>query len=346
MSSVLKEIDQDDINTNFLCGLTIIHKGNCIRHKYNIVPSLYIPMYSLTKSFICYLCHILSIDGTIYLYDTISTYFPEIKEYHRNPNSFHWEEVTIHNLMNHMSGILPDLTSMFLYPGESDFTINDIIKCLCLIECKKPMQKFFYSDIGYILLGCVLERITQKSLEQLLRDHIFSPLQMTSACLKPKHSISILPGTIRNRNKDIVLTRTIDPLVYAADGLYLTVDDITKWLIELQSPTLISSIIQQDIFSPQSILPHRKAYVHAFTHLESVFNTYGNGYHINNYKQYLVASHSGGFGAGTVSTIMVIPELNLSCYMLISDEKYFDWKFKVLKELISTIETNDNNNIK
>ncbi|OAS21053.1 serine hydrolase domain-containing protein [Paenibacillus oryzisoli] len=55
-----------------------------------------------------------------------------------------------------------------------------------------PAQRFHYSDTGYILLGRIIECITEKSFNDNLHDEIFLPLQMNDSYLmfysQPQHT--------------------------------------------------------------------------------------------------------------------------------------------------------------
>jgi CubicO group peptidase (beta-lactamase class C family) len=51
-----------------------------------------------------------------------------------------------------------------------------------------PGTKFLYSNVGYVLAGHMAEKITGKSWEDLLRERLFKPLEMSSAGFGP-------PGT-------------------------------------------------------------------------------------------------------------------------------------------------------
>ena len=44
---------------------------------------------------------------------------------------------------------------------------------------------FSYSNAGYIIVGAILERVSGKQWETLIRDRLFTPLKMTSAGFGP-----------------------------------------------------------------------------------------------------------------------------------------------------------------
>ncbi len=57
-----------------------------------------------------------------------------------------------------------------------------------------PNAKATYSNVAFILLGIVLENITGKSYEDLVKSNFFQPLGMQrSTITKPKDSDGIIP---------------------------------------------------------------------------------------------------------------------------------------------------------
>jgi len=53
----------------------------------------------------------------------------------------------------------------------------------------EPGAKSVYSDIGFILLGAIIERLTGRPLDQLARERIFAPLGMTNTMFRPPKSL-------------------------------------------------------------------------------------------------------------------------------------------------------------
>lgn len=47
------------------------------------------------------------------------------------------------------------------------------------------VEEGHYSCLGYIALGCILENITEKRLDELAKEYVFSPLGMSAAWYAP-----------------------------------------------------------------------------------------------------------------------------------------------------------------
>jgi D-alanyl-D-alanine carboxypeptidase len=84
-----------------------------------------------------------------------------------------YEPITIHHLLTHTSGLI----------GGSDFSPDQRYEVWALreTEAAAPGVRARYSNVGYKLLGLILEAVTGKSYSQLVAERIFTPLGMTNA---------------------------------------------------------------------------------------------------------------------------------------------------------------------
>jgi D-alanyl-D-alanine carboxypeptidase len=83
------------------------------------------------------------------------------------------EPITIHQLLTHTAELI----------RGSDFTPDQRFEVWSLrdVEAAPPGQKARYSNVGYKLLGLILEAVTGKPYAQLVRERIFAPLGMSNA---------------------------------------------------------------------------------------------------------------------------------------------------------------------
>ncbi len=103
------------------------------------------------------------------------------------PIKNYWQEfpysgnITIHQLLSHTAGIpnpIP-LSWIHLETGHSSFDRNSFFKPIFDKYNKprsKPNEKFFYSNLGYVLLGQLIEKITGNTYEQFIIENIISKL--------------------------------------------------------------------------------------------------------------------------------------------------------------------------
>jgi len=134
---------------------------------------------SLTKVFatttslmICYDRKLFNLD------DTVVKYLPEFANNGK-------EEVTIKNLLLHNSG----LPSYKRFYGKYN-SAEEVVGELYSIELEyKTGTKTVYSDLGMIILGKLIEKITAKKLNQFCEEEIFQPLQMNCTYFNPPDSL-------------------------------------------------------------------------------------------------------------------------------------------------------------
>jgi len=96
------------------------------------------------------------------------------------------ELVTVRELLTHMSGLAPDIETKTDWHGQAE-----AIKKACAEKLSsKPGTVFKYSDINFILLGEIVQRVSRTPLEIFVQREIYSPLKMTdTGFLPPKEKL-------------------------------------------------------------------------------------------------------------------------------------------------------------
>lgn len=100
--------------------------------------------------------------------------------------------VTLRMLLAHSSG-LPAYEKLFLKSGTRDQLLQAAFITPLAAD---PGTRAEYSDIGFIILGTVLERLADESLARFCQREIFSPLGMANTTFNPPPKIrAIIPPT-------------------------------------------------------------------------------------------------------------------------------------------------------
>jgi beta-N-acetylhexosaminidase len=121
--------------------------------------------------------------GRIALDAPVERYIPE---WNAGPNPEWRKRVTIRHLLTHSSGL----------PAHKDYFLTihsqrEVIASICKESLEyEPGTKTVYSDLGFILLGEILERATGRTIDQLARERIFAPLGMADTLFKPAKALS------------------------------------------------------------------------------------------------------------------------------------------------------------
>lgn len=128
---------------------------------------------SVTKPFTAILIMQLVADNKLDLHKPISTYLPD---YPKTNGS----QITIHHLLTHSSGTVRDYESknkQNKYPDRQ--RPEKLIQDFAHLPLEfKPGEKFEYSNSGYLVLGAIIETITGKSYEEVLKEKILLPLNL------------------------------------------------------------------------------------------------------------------------------------------------------------------------
>ena len=106
--------------------------------------------------------------------DRLSRYFPEYREGQK-------QQVALEHLLTHSSG-LPAHVPLYKHAGGKEDILRRILETP--LEYQSGSRSL-YSDLGFILLGAVLERACGDSLDNLARKQIFEPLGMSRTCFHP-----------------------------------------------------------------------------------------------------------------------------------------------------------------
>jgi CubicO group peptidase (beta-lactamase class C family) len=136
---------------------------------------------SITKTFTATILAYYVNEGKMKLSDPITKYLPDSVAPNRQ-----LQFITLEMLSNHTSG-LPDSPNNFAdYMSDPLNPYKDYNKQALysyLKNCRlnsKPGEKFAYSNLGFGLLGTILERVSGKTYEQLVKTIICKPLGMES----------------------------------------------------------------------------------------------------------------------------------------------------------------------
>jgi uncharacterized protein YbbC (DUF1343 family) len=111
--------------------------------------------------------------GKIRIDDPVTKYLPEFQDGH--------SDITIRDLMTHFSGLRPDLDLKPVWSGYE----TGIERALKDQPARPPGIRFVYSDINFILMGEIVDRLSGKMLNDFARENIFEPLGMRDTMFLP-----------------------------------------------------------------------------------------------------------------------------------------------------------------
>jgi Beta-lactamase class C and other penicillin binding proteins len=121
----------------------------------------------------------------VVLDDPVERYLPEFNRA---------EKLTLRQLLDHTSG-LPDWLPLYLEVAGKGFS-KDEIEEFYTVEINRtplrhpPGEKRLYSDLGFILLGFILEAVYSEPLDSLFESRVAGPLGMRQSLFNPLSSLS------------------------------------------------------------------------------------------------------------------------------------------------------------
>jgi CubicO group peptidase (beta-lactamase class C family) len=158
-----------------------------------------------------------------------------------------WEDITIHHLLTHSSGI----TSMVMYSGSFPITPAKLIALVKDLSLDfQPGEKVSYSNCGYWVLGYIIEQVSGQSYNDFIKQTIFEPLEMHDSGYEQDP-----PGLAvgyKNQYSIATLSSMSDSsFAYSAGALYSTVEDLYRWDQALYTDQLIPRELLDQMFVPR-----------------------------------------------------------------------------------------------
>jgi CubicO group peptidase (beta-lactamase class C family) len=203
---------------------------------------------SITKQFTSMLVLQLVQEGKIKLEGKLTDYLPD---YRKDTG----DRITIHQLLNHTSGI-PSYTGMpnfFKDVSRNPYSVSDFVKKYASGDLEfEPGTKWNYNNSGYFLLGAIVERVTGKPYEQVLKERILDPVGMKDTGYDHYETILAKRASgYEKRPGGYVNAPYLDmSLPYAAGSLYSTVGDLYLWDQALYTDKLLSPQLKELMFKP------------------------------------------------------------------------------------------------
>ncbi len=219
--------------------------------------------------------------------------------------------VTIRHLLQHTSGIksftdLPTYRERMTIDVDHDNIINRVKQEPFHFA---PGEKYRYCNSGYYFLGVILEDATDQKYDELLKERIFTPLELSQtyydrpATIIPHRAngYSNWGGKLRNAR---YLSMT---LPFSAGALASTVEDLVAWQRALVNNKLLSTDSYELMTTTAQLADGKPA-------------AYGLGTFIRKHNGRLTFGHGGGIN-GFRSQLVYYPESDYTIVVLANCEQ-------------------------
>ncbi len=258
---------------------------------------------SITKQFTATAILKLQEEGLIKLDDKLSKYIPDFPR---------GDEVTIHHLLTHTSGIhsytgKPDFYQRVTSPIKTEELVNEIKKDTYDFN---PGDKYLYNNSAYFILGYIIEKVSGLSYGDYLSKNIFIPLGMKNTGVhRPDLKIEHEAAGYSYENSKMQKALNWDMSWGGGAGsLYSTTEDLFKWNEALFNGKVLSSKSLDAAFTPAKTKEKPEP---------DPGNGYGYGWGIQKLRGLKVIGHSGGLD-GFNSNLMRVTDQNMTVVVLLN----------------------------
>lgn len=275
---------------------------------------------SVTKQFTAAAILKLREDDKLDTSDRLSKFFPVFPR---------GDEVTLHHLLSHTSGIHSYTSDPgFLKGVAKSVKAADLVEKISKASFDfEPGERFKYSNSGYFLLGLIVEKACGEPYGEYLREKFFRPLGMKNTGVHQRGSEPAGEAYGYTR-KESGYRRALDwdmSWAGAAGALYSTVRDLDRWNEGLFALNVLNKKSLELAFTP--VKPLGKG--------GKVFYAYG--WIIQRHRGLRAVAHNGGLH-GFQSYLARYPEQKLTVAVLANAEFSPGAKAQVLAELwLSTV---------
>jgi len=225
---------------------------------------------SLTKTFTAIAIMQLAEQGRLSVENPLSTYLPHFPNAHR---------ISLRDLLSNTSGVLDyllldDFQQFMTRPHTTADLIARFADKPLLFE---PRSQFGYSNSNWVLLGAVLETLTELTYDECIRQRVLLPARMTDSGF----DWEMLPLALRatgyteGENGVVPSLTSHSSVLHAAGAMYSTVDDLLRFDSALNNNSLL----------------HRDTLMSMW---QAAPTGYGYGWEVHQLHGRRMVAHSGG----------------------------------------------------
>lgn len=242
--------------------------------------------------------------GEIVLFDKVVDIIPE----------FRHKDITIYNLLTHTSGLPADINNYKVCKSK-----KEIIDKIYSTDLEYGTgKKVLYSDIGFILLGIIIEQITG-SLDGYFDKNIATPLGMMDTCYNPSEEIKARCAATEYKEERGYIKGTVhDGKAFIMGGisghagLFSTVKDLGNFC---------SMMLNNGVFNNLRILSENSIKLLSRCHTLSLNENRGLGWQLKDFHNAIgdLASDNSIFHTGFSGTSLLIDFDNQFAFILLTN---------------------------
>jgi CubicO group peptidase (beta-lactamase class C family) len=256
-------------------------------------------------------------DGKIGVEQPVSRYLPEFGAHGKT-------SIRVRDLLLHIGGLIPD-NALRDYQDGPEVAWKRICE---LKPIAAPGEKFSYTDVGFIVLGKLVERVSGQTLDRFAADVVFVPLGMADTMFNPSDALKRRAAPTERRDGEWIQGEVHDPRAHLLGGvaghagLFSTASDLVRYgqMMLARGNTPPVTVLNREVFSmmtePHSIL--RGTRTLGWDHRSPYSSNRGEAF----------SDHAFGHGGFTGTVMWIDPEKN-RVFIFLSNRLHPDGKGSV-----------------
>lgn len=296
------------------------------------------PIASISKTFTATSIAILVDSEKVNWDDLVINHLPWFELY----DEYVTKHFKIRDMLSHRSG-LKTFSGDLLWYG-SEYKREEIVKRAKYLKPQYGFrERFGYSNIMFIGAGEIIQKVTEKSWDEYIKDNFFTKLGMVSTNTSINDLLEEQNIAIPHTEKEGE-TITIEYLDWdnmgPAGSINSNIEDMSKWIsLHLHKGTYkgekyFSKERSLEMWTQHTVNPvsESSSRIWPTTH----FKSYGLGWSMFDYRGLKIVGHNGGYD-GVLSSMQLIPEKNLGFIILTNKNSnlYYLTIYKILDVLLA-----------
>lgn len=251
--------------------------------EYNIpnTPGTAFQLASATKLISATALMTLVQNNQVDLNQRVKHYLPELPE--------SWNDMKVMDLLSHQSGIADLLALKQNYKSAQEALDSAMIKPLDFA----PGTKTVYAGGDYAVVMELIEKISGMSFQEFLNQHLLHKLGMRHTVFNnmdqdfiyrtydPIPFATTVYKWNTEQNKQQIFSMMFPKWTYPAGGLFSSIEDLAKWIVALDSNSILKPEFAEQMWTPATLRDGKKS-------------PFGVGWIVDQHNGEKATGHSGG----------------------------------------------------
>jgi CubicO group peptidase (beta-lactamase class C family) len=214
-----------------------------------VTPDTVFELASVTKQFTATAIMRLVEEGKVGLDNPISHYLSN------TPDA--WQGITVRHLLTHMAGLASLETgfrALYTTGGvRADFTTAEMFEAATTDPLSfGPGERWQSSDVGYFLLGMIIEKASGQRYREFVTERFFQPLGMTATSVLDQWAIlkNRASGYTIRHGQLVHIRRHAQVELPSHYGIFSTVKDLVKWEAALTGGKVVQPSSLDQLWTP------------------------------------------------------------------------------------------------